>query len=89
MKAGRPAKAACVLLSAAFMWSGTSVPAFAQQRAASAADVESLKAEVQRLRSDVEVMKTHIGRIARYLDDRDRRNVQAPPPAPAPGLAKT
>ena len=61
--------AARALLAGAFLGANVVMPAFAQQRAASAADVESLKAEVQRLRSDVEVMKTHIGRSEEHTSE--------------------
>ena len=69
-------------------------PAARQKPAASAADTEVnlLKLEVQRLRSDIELMKGHVGRIVQYLQLRDAQSaapqlppqpqIQAPPAQP-------
>lgn len=55
----------------------------AQAPAAAQGDTEIslLKLEVQRLRSDIEIMKGHIGRLVQYLQQRDGQSI-APQPQP-------
>ncbi len=73
-------------------------PAARQKPAPAAADTEVnlLKLEVQRLRSDIELMKGHVGRIVQYLQQRDAQSaapqlppqpqVQAAPPQAVAGF---
>lgn len=65
------------MLATAGLQAQAPAPAVAQNDT----EINLLKLEVQRLRSDIDIMKGHIGRLVQYLQQRDGQSI-APQPQP-------
>lgn len=68
---------AVLLLTTAGLQAQTPVPPAGQNDT----EINLLKLEMQRLRSEIEIMKGHIGRLVQYLQQRDSQSI-APQPQP-------
>lgn len=81
------AAAILALAAAGLQAQAPSVPAASPGTAQPDTEINLLKLEMQRMRSDIEIMKGHIGRLVQYLQQRDAQSIapQTPPQAPRPG----
>ena len=80
-KAAKWFATAALVLGTNLVWAQSPAPG-----TAAPADTEAslLRLEMQSLRSDIEIMKGHIGRLVQYLQQRDAQSI-APQVAPVPG----